>query len=91
MNHSDLVSKIAESTKLSQKDVSAVLASLADEVAAGVAKGDKVTVAGLFIAESGERAERTGRNPRTGESMVIPAGKVVKLKAATALKRAVSE
>ena len=46
---------------------------------------------GLFTAEAVERPARNGRNPRTGESMTIPAHKAVKISASSTLKKAVAD
>ncbi|MDU4678914.1 MAG: HU family DNA-binding protein, partial [Cutibacterium granulosum] len=55
------------------------------------AKGEKVQLPGLFTAEAVERPARNGRNPRTGESMTIPAHKAVKISASSTLKKAVAD
>jgi DNA-binding protein HU-beta len=52
-------------------------------------KGDEVSIAGLGIFSTKTRAARTARNPRTGESVSVPAMKVPKFRAAKALKDAV--
>ena len=51
--------------------------------------GDEVSIAGLGIFAVKERAARTARNPRTGETMQVPAMKVPKFRPAKALKEAV--
>ena len=56
-----------------------------------LAKGEAVKVTGLLSVERVERAARTGRNPRTGEEIKIPAGYGVKLSAGSTLKKAVSK
>jgi len=53
--------------------------------------GEKVRIAGLGIFETGERAARTGRNPRTGDPVQIAACKVIKFKPSKALKESVNE
>lgn len=53
-------------------------------------KGEAVKVTGLLSVERVERAARTGRNPRTGEEIQIPAGYGVKISAGSALKKAVA-
>ena len=50
-------------------------------------RGEKVQLPGLFTAETVERPARNGRNPRTGESMTIPAHKAVKISASSTLKK----
>lgn len=67
------------------------LGALIDAVIEAVAAGDKVQVVGFGTFELRERAERMGRNPRTGEEMVIAASKQPVFKAGKAFKDAVSE
>ncbi|MDU5062488.1 MAG: HU family DNA-binding protein, partial [Actinomyces sp.] len=55
-----------------------------------LSKGEPVKVTGLMSVERVERAARTGRNPRTGEEIQIPAGYGVKISAGSTLKKAVS-
>lgn len=52
-------------------------------------KGEEVSIAGLGIFSVKQRAARTARNPKTGESIQVPAMKVPKFRAAKALKEAV--
>lgn len=91
MNKTELVAAIAEKTGLSKKDsekaVSAVLESIIETVAAG----DKVQVVGFGTFEVRDRAERTGRNPRTKEEIIIPASKLPVFKAGKAFKEKVSK
>ena len=86
MNKSELVSSVAEKAELSKKDaekaVAAVIASVTDALIAG----DKVQLVGFGTFEVRERAERMGRNPQSGETMLIGASKNVKFKAGKALK-----
>ena len=54
-----------------------------------LAKGEKIQLVGFGTFEIRERAEKQGRNPRTGETMTVPASKVPAFKAGKALKDAV--
>jgi DNA-binding protein HU-beta len=80
MNKSELVATIAESggmTKVrAEMALNKVLANLAD----AMEKGERVTLAGFGSFKVVERAEQKGRNPQTGQSIVIPAHNVVKFK-----------
>ena len=91
MNKVELVAAVAEKAELSKKDaekaVSAVLSAVVDALAAG----DKVSLIGFGTFEVRERGERTGRNPRTKETIVIPASKQPAFKAGAALKNAVAK
>ena len=90
VNRTELVSKIAERANLTTAQADAALGAFQDVLVESLAQGEAVKVTGLFSAERVERAARTGRNPRTGEEMQIPAGFGVKLSAGSSLKKAVS-
>jgi DNA-binding protein HU-beta len=76
MNKGELVAKIADDLGMSQKQVEEVVTSLLDEIKAQVAKGEKVTLTGFGTYSKKDRKGRTGRNPRTGEEIQIPASSV---------------
>ncbi len=87
MNKSELVSTIAQRTGQSEKTVNEVLNGFIEVVGETVAKGkDKVTIPGFLSFERVARKARTGRNPRTGESMEVPASNAVKVTAGARLK-----
>ena len=58
-------------------------------VSDALATGDKITLVGFGTFSVGERSQREGRNPRTGEKISIPASKVVKFKAGKTLSEKV--
>ena len=86
MNKTELVAAMAEQTNLSKKDAEAALKAFIDVVSEELKKGEKVQLVGFGTFEVSERAAREGRNPATGESMVIKASKTPKFKAGKALK-----
>ena len=86
MNKKELVAAIAESTEVSKKDVEKVLESFVNSVVEEVKNDGKVQLVGFGTFEASERAERTGRNPRTGETVTIAASKVFKFKPGKAVK-----
>lgn len=88
LNKTELVAKIAAETGQSQAAVSNVLDGLFAAVSDTVSKGDKVSIPGWVSFEVVSTSARTGRNPRTGESIEIPAGKRVKVTAGSKLKAA---
>ena len=90
MNKTELVAAMAEQTQLSKKDAEAALKAFID-VSEEMKKGEKVQLVGFGTFEVSERAAREGRNPATGESMVIKASKAPKFKAGKALKDLVNE
>jgi len=85
MNKGELVEKVAKNSGLSKTDAEKALASILDAIAGAVATGDKVTLIGFGTFLVSERAAREGRNPQTGETMQIPAKKIVKFKAGSKL------
>lgn len=89
LNKTELVAKIAAETGQSQAAVSNVLDGLFAAVSETVAAGGKVTIPGWLSFETATTAARTGRNPRTGETIEIPAGKRVKVSVGSKLKAAV--
>ena len=86
MNKTELVKKIAEKAEISKKDAEAAVKAFTDVVAEELKKGEKIQLVGFGTFEVSERAARTGRNPRSGEEMTIPASKAPKFKAGKALK-----
>ena len=72
MNKCELVDAIATRTNASKKVIEAVLSATIDTVIETVADGDRVTLVGFGTFEARQRKEREGRNPRTGDKMVIP-------------------
>lgn len=91
VNRTDLVAAIADKAGLTKKQADDALAAFHEVLVESLAKGEAVKVTGLLSAERVERAARTGRNPRTGEEIAIPAGYGVKLSAGSHLKAAVSK
>jgi DNA-binding protein HU-beta len=89
LNKSDLVSAIAAKSGLTQADAASAVNALQDVLVETLAKGDSVKLTGFLAVERVERAARTGRNPRTGEEIQIPAGFGVKVTAGSLLKNAV--
>ena len=90
MNKMELVSAMADKTGLSKKDAEAALKAFTDVVAEELKKGEKIQLAGFGTFEVSERAERQGINPRTKESITIPASKSPKFKPMKALKEKVN-
>jgi DNA-binding protein HU-beta len=86
MNKQDMIEIIAEAGEISKAAAQRTLDALFSNVAGALAKGARVQLSGFGTWETGHRSERTGRNPQTGEAMLIPASTVVKFKAGKALK-----
>ncbi|BBD07789.1 HU family DNA-binding protein [Desulfovibrio ferrophilus] len=89
MTKADLVVKIAEKANITKANAERALNAFLDTVESTLVKEGKLTLTGFgtFVVE--ERKARTGRNPRTGEKIKIPATKVVKFRPGKLLKDAV--
>jgi DNA-binding protein HU-beta len=75
MNKGELVDAIAEKANVTKKEAEAILTAALDVIVDAVAEGDKVTLVGFGSFEARERQARDGRNPKTGETIKIPATK----------------
>jgi DNA-binding protein HU-beta len=80
MNKGELIEQMASDADISKAQATEALNSLMTSVKKTLKKGDKVTLVGFGTFSVTKRAARTGRNPRTGESIKIKAKKVVKFK-----------
>ena len=90
MTKVEFIDTMAAQTGLSKKDTEATLKAFIDVVTDELKKDGKVQLVGFGTFEVAARAERTGRNPKTGETMTIPASKAPKFKAGKALKDALN-
>ncbi len=89
MNKANLVEKVHEVLGGTKVQAEQVVDSLFDSITGSLKKGEEVSIAGFGIFSAKERAARTARNPRTGESITVPAMRVPKFRAAKALKDSV--
>ena len=76
---------------LTKADAERAINALVDAVSGALVEGDKVALKGLGTFEVRERKARTGINPRTRETIEIPASKVPAFKASSTLKDAVNK
>lgn len=76
MNKGELVDVIASITNVTKKEADAILTAMVDTIVAEVSLGNKVSLVGFGSFERRERKAREGRNPKTGEKMLIPATRV---------------
>jgi DNA-binding protein HU-beta len=90
MNKTELIAAMAENAELSRKDAEAALKAFVEVVSDALKKDDKVQIVGFGTFEVSERGEREGRNPQTGETMIIKASRNPKFKAGKALKDALN-
>ena len=86
MTKPELINRIAEKASLSKKDAAAAVAALIATITETLQAGEKIAFPNLGSFEVRERAARTGRNPRTGETINIPETNVPAFKAAKLLK-----
>ena len=91
MNKVELVASVVEKTGLAKKDAEKAVAAVLESIVDAVAAGDKVQLVGFGTFEVRERSERTGRNPRTKEAIVIPASKQPVFKAGKSFKDVVAK
>lgn len=89
MNKQGLVEKVQEVLGGTKADAERAVDAIFDNITKSLKSGGEVSVAGFGIFVAKQRAARTARNPRTGESIQVPAMRVPKFKPAKALKEAV--
>ena len=90
LNKNDLIAAVATSTDLSKADATKAVDGVLDAVTGSLKAGNEVRLVGFGTFSVAARAASTGRNPRTGESIQIPASNQPKFKAGKALKDAVN-
>ena len=86
MNKTELIAIVAERSGITKKDAERVVNATFETISGELKKGEKVQLSGFGIFEVKEREARVGRNPRTKESIQIPASKAPAFKASKALK-----
>lgn len=91
MNKAELVAKIAEKSNLTKKESELALNAFMDVVEETLVAGEKVQLVGFGTFETRERAAREGRNPRTKETINIPASTVPVFKAGKEFKEKVNK
>ena len=89
MNKGELIEAVAKDVGISKALAGKVLDSTIDTVTKGLAKGERVALVGFGSFSVSTRKARTGRNPRTGKEIRIPATKVARFKAGNKLGQAV--
>lgn len=89
INKTELVNAVVTKSELTKQDSKKAVDALFETISNTLAKEEKIQLLGFGTFEVRERAERTGRNPQTGEEMTIPASKVPAFKPGKELKEAV--
>ena len=90
MNKAELVDAVAAAANLSKADAGRAVDAVVNSITAALKKGQQVSVVGFGTFGVKHRAARSGRNPRTGETIQIAARNVPGFKAGKALKDAVN-
>ena len=91
MNKTDLVAIVAAKSGLTKKDAERVVSATVDAITETLAKGEKVQISGFGAFEVKTREARVGRNPRTKETIEIPATRQPVFKASKTLKDTVAK
>jgi DNA-binding protein HU-beta len=90
MTKADLIDSLARRTELPRQRAEEIVNGFLDDIIAALKKGDKINVSGFGTFSISERKGRTGRNPKTGETIEIAPSRVAKFKAGKILKEAIS-
>ena len=90
MNKSQLIDAVAAKSGLTKADTEKAFKAFVETISSEMAKGEQITLIGFGTFLVRDRKARTGRNPRTGETIQIAASKVPAFKAGKALKDAVN-
>src|SRR5712692_9265543 len=90
MNQSELIEKVAQATELNQTVAGHAVKAVVSAILDALLAGEAVRVPGLGIFNVAARPAREGRNPRTGETIEIPASKAVRFHAGKAVKDALN-
>lgn len=91
MKKTELIAAIAEQSGLTKKDAEKALNATIDTIIKTVAEGDKIQLTGFGTFEQRQRNARTGCDPRTGNTIEIPASKVPAFKAGKGFKDIVNK
>lgn len=86
MTKAELIDKVAETAGVSKAEAEKTISAFFELVVATAKKGDKVSWPGFGAFSTTRRQARTGRNPRTGETVQVPASTAMKFSASSTLK-----
>jgi DNA-binding protein HU-beta len=90
MNKSELIDEVANTAGITKKAAGEAVDAVLKAVETTLTKGEKLTLVGFGTFETISRAERTGRNPKTGEEIKIPAKKSAKFKPGSSLTKQIN-
>jgi DNA-binding protein HU-beta len=86
MTKAEMSVKLADAAGLSKAEASRMIDHFTEVIAQAMARGEKITLAGFGTFSVAQRAQREGRNPKTGDKITIPASKIVKFKPGSRLR-----
>jgi DNA-binding protein HU-beta len=89
MTKAELIERISTKAKISKRAANIALNTFTDTVTSSLKKGERVALVGFGTFSVSKRKPRTARNPRTGETIQVPAKRAPKFKAGRELKQAV--
>ena len=89
MTKSDFVDRVASESGLSKKDAGSAVDAVISTIENALKSGEEVSFTGFGKFHVANRGAREGRNPRTGDTMTIPASKVPRFTAGSGLTKAV--
>lgn len=90
MTKKDIILKVSDETNLKQIDVKQVVQKTFDYIIEALARGEKIELRNFGVFKTKQRKNRTGRNPRTGEIVPVPARKVVVFKPGLEMKKKIT-
>lgn len=90
MNKTQLVNSLSEKTGLTKAKSNEVIDTLVSVISETLSNGEKVTLVGFGTFNTSQRDARKGRNPKTGETVDIPAKRVPKFKPGSELIKSVN-
>lgn len=89
MTKKDIILKVSDETNLKQTDVKKIVQKSFDFMVEALVRGEKIELRNFGVFKIKERKSRTGRNPRTGQVVPVPARKVVVFKPGLEMKQKV--
>lgn len=89
MTKAELIEKIAAKAKISKKAANVAINTFVSATTSALKKGERVALVGFGTFSVAKRKARTARNPRTGETINVPARRAPKFKAGRELKKAI--
>lgn len=87
MTKTDLVDKVSKTTNSTKTEVGEIFDSIIETIKQAIKTGEKVTLIGFGTFSVTQRQARTGRNPKTGEPIEIPASRVPKFSPSETFKK----